>query len=355
MPEAGAKPAPGAYAVAPVSLSDSEARGRWDAFVAGRPDATLYHGTRWLRVVAEAFGRPLRMLQATAGEGRVAGILPAVEIRSRLLGHRLVSLPYCNYGGPVAETEAAAEALRQEAVGLARAAGASLELRELGAPLAGWETRSDKVVLVLPLPADAEALGEAIGSKRRSQIRRPLKEGAEVAHGGAELLPEFYRVFCKNMRDLGTPVYPWRFFEAIGRHLADAMHVVVVRVADRPAAAALLLRWRDRMEIPWASSLREHNRIGVNMLLYWEALTHAMESGCAAFDFGRSTRDSGTYRFKKQWGAEPVDCRWLYWPEGAAGAGEAGRLRRWGSAAWSRLPLPVANRVGPWIAPSLPW
>jgi lipid II:glycine glycyltransferase (peptidoglycan interpeptide bridge formation enzyme) len=218
--------------------------------------------------------------------------------------------------------------------------------------------------MTLALPDSPEALGKSIGAKLRSQCRRALKEGATVMHGGAELIPEFYRVFAVNMRDLGTPVYSRRWFEVLGRHLGDAMHLVVVRLNDRPVAGCVLIRWAHTMEIPWAAADRDFNRYSVNMLLYREALDHAIERGCKVFDFGRSTRGAGTWRFKKQWGAEERQIWWRVRPRGGAGhdddkvsnaADERGGMKGLLQMAWTRLPVGVANKVGPMISAELPW
>src|SRR5690606_26478586 len=134
--------------------------------------------------------------------------------------------------------------------------------------------------------------------------RRPQKVGATARTGGIELLDDFYRVFATNMRDLGTPVYARRFFAAVMERFAGEARIFVVDLGGRPVAASLTLTHRGTMEVPWASSLREANKDGVNMLLYWAMLQAAVEQQCARFDFGRSTADSGTYRFKLQWGAQ---------------------------------------------------
>jgi serine/alanine adding enzyme len=211
--------------------------------------------------------------------------------------------------------------------------------------------------MLLDLPGSADELWKQFGAKLRAQIRRPQKEGATCVAGGAELLPEFYAVFSENMRDLGTPVYPVRFFARILGFLPDATRLFVVRWNGAPVAAALVISHGDTLEIPWASSLRRANAIGVNMLLYWSVLEFACQSGHRVFDFGRCTVDSGPHRFKKQWGATPRQLYWHYW---LRDGGELPRLNhsnpRYAAAIalWRRLPLAVANRIGPLLIGSLP-
>jgi FemAB-related protein (PEP-CTERM system-associated) len=206
------------------------------------------------------------------------------------------------------------------------------------------------------LPESAETLHRQLPSKLRSQIKRPLREGAACVSGGRELLDEFYRVFARNMRDLGTPVYPKRFFSAILEQFPHA-RLLVVRLANAPVASGMVIGHRDTLEIPWASSLRSANALGVNMLLYWEALSCACAQGYRRFDFGRSTPDSGTYRFKRQWGAQPLQLYWHYWLRNRT---EPPRLNpsnpryRLAVSAWQHLPLPLANVLGPLIVRYLP-
>lgn len=341
-----------------MALADDANAVAWDTYVAGHGSASLYHQYRWRGLIRDLFGHPSDYFMASDEAGRMVGVLPTVRLSSRLFGNFLVSMPYFNYGGVLADDPLATAALLERAAARARQLGVShLELRHVRGQTQDWARRTDKVCMHLALPGDEEQLLKNIGSKLRAQVKRPLKEGAQVIHGGAELIPDFYAVFSRNMRDLGTPVYGRRLFERIAADWSSNTRLVVVRVGDKPVAAGFLLRWRDTMEVPWASSLREYNRYSVNMLLYAEMLGQAIREGCAVFDFGRSTIDAGTHRFKQQWGAKPVPLTWEYWlPEG----GRLPQLRpdapkfRLAVRAWQRLPLAVANWLGPAIVKNLP-
>jgi FemAB-related protein (PEP-CTERM system-associated) len=178
-----------------------------------------------------------------------------------------------------------------------------------------------------------------------------------VAHGGRELLGEFYAVFAHNMRDLGTPVYSRRFFDIVAGAFPERTHLFCVRHQGRAVAAALAHHHDGTFEIPWASALRESNSLCANVLLYWEMLKWAAANGFARVDFGRSTRDSGTFKFKRQWGAVPHDLVWEYWTAGDAPLPDlspANPRYRTAIAVWRRLPVPVTAVVGPFIARHLP-
>jgi FemAB-related protein (PEP-CTERM system-associated) len=194
-------------------------------------------------------------------------------------------------------------------------------------------------------------------SKLRAQVRRSEKEGATIRVGSADKLRDFYKIFSRNMRDLGTPVYSRSFFERVVEHLRESVEIVIVYFGEIPGAAAFLIHYDGRTEIPWASSNRIFNPLGVNMLLYWSCIRRAIQRGSNVFDFGRSSKDSGTFRFKKQWGARPIPMYWHYWLE----SGKAIPSLRPDNPdfaiaiqLWRKLPLPVANAVGPLIVKHLP-
>jgi serine/alanine adding enzyme len=187
-------------------------------------------------------------------------------------------------------------------------------------------------------------------------VRKAEKAGLSTEVGGSECLDAFYGVFAHNMRDLGTPVYDRRFFDAILRAFPAAARVFVVRLGRVPIAASITIRWRDTIEVPWASSLRNHSDKSPNMLLYWTMLRTAIAERASQFDFGRSTPDEGTFHFKRQWGAAPQPLVWEY-------AGLEGELPDQGPknpkfrlavSLWQRLPIAVANRIGPIVVRNIP-
>ncbi len=331
--------------------------------MAAHAQASAYHASRWPLAVARLFGQQAHFVTARHPDGSLAGVLPLVAQRSLIFGNRLTSLPYFNHGGALADAPAIHAALFDQARTLARETGARhLEVREVDAPPVDWPMRRDKATLLLDLPPSVEALGKAVGSKLRSQVKRAQREQPLARTGGAELVPDFYRVFAEVMRDLGTPVYPRRFFETLFEDCGDQCRVLLLDLGGSPVAGAFLVSHRGTLEIPWAATLSAVKSKSINMALYWEVLRHAIESSHTRFDFGRSTVDSGPYRFKLQWGARPVPLHWATWSssalkEPALGADPdvGGRSRRLLTGTWRRLPLVVANRLGPLVSPSLPW
>lgn len=330
----------------------------WDRYVLDHPRGTGYHLVAWGAIVERVFGHQTLYLMALNQGGRVCGVLPLVLLSSQLFGRFLVSLPYVNYGGVIADESVVSEALLAEAAGRAAALGAEhIELRHCGNHELAWPKKDHKVSMRLDLPQQYDTLMKSFPPKLRSQIRRGEKEGMLAYVGGVELLDDFYRVFSLNMRDLGTPVHGKQFFAEILHTFQKDAKIFIVRLQGNPVAAGFVYGFRQMLEIPWASSDRRYARVAPNMLLYGTILKYACEQGYQCFDFGRSSKDSGTYRFKEQWGAKPVQLNWHYWLRGGGALPELNpQNSKYAHAIrlWQQLPVSVTTMVGPMIAKYLP-
>ena len=329
----------------------------WNAFTAGRADARGYHRMEWLGIIREAFGHRVFPLAACRGR-TICGALPLVFVAGRLFGRFLVSLPFVNYGGLLADDSQSRDALLEEAGRLmVELKAQSVELRHhrpLGTHL---PARSHKVSMLLPLTKNTETLWAGFKDKVRNQVRKARKSGLTATEGGLELLDEFYGVFCANMRALGTPVYGRIFFQTILRRLPEETSVISVRQNNRCLAAGILYSSGPTAEMPWASSLPAFRPLNPNMLLYWEAISRAAARGHSLFDFGRSSRDSGPWRFKRQWGAQEMPLYWEYLlaPGTRPPVLEPQNPKfRLAISLWKRLPLALTNFLGPRIVRCIP-
>ncbi len=339
------------------SFSDADCQ-RWNRYVSSSGAMTAYHRAEWRRVIERSFGHRTYYLLSEDQRGEVNGVLPLVHLKSVLFGNFLVSMPYVNYGGICADDAEIEADLFSEAVRIAERTGAEhIELRE-SRPLGnGLAVKTSKVSMQLALPGTADDLWQGFPAKLRSQVRRPEKDGMRAVVGGKDQLDAFYSVFSTNMRDLGTPVYARAFFGNVLDAFADSTWICSVYDGERAVASGLLVGFRDRLEIPWASSLKAYNRSSPNMLLYWAALRFACSRGFRIFDFGRSTAHGGTFRFKEQWGARPVPLYWHYWLRAGASLPDLTPQNpkyRQAIALWRKLPVAVTRLVGPAIVRWLP-
>jgi serine/alanine adding enzyme len=339
--------------VSPTVAEFERAPAEWDGFVRQHA-GSFCHLWGWRAVMADVMGHRVRYRAAWSEAGELVGVNPLVEIETRLFGHFLLSMPFLNVGG--VGSDAARRALAEDARALAQAARVDLLELRVREPLeAGLAVSARKITVERELPATVGALWDALGSKVRSQVKRPQKEGMEVRVGPDEMTG-FYDVFARNMRDLGTPVLPLGFFEAARRNLPEEIVFTTVRHEGRVAAGACGFVFGGRYEMTWASSLRELNRLAPNMLLYWGCMEEMTRRGVRTFDFGRCTPGGGTHRFKLQWGGRDVPLPWAQWSaSGVAATPSPDRpIFRLATAVWSRLPLAVTNRLGPWLATRLP-
>ena len=327
----------------------------WDGLVERADGSTFCHLAGWGEILTDVLGHEWVPLSVRAPDGQLSGVLPLVRLRSRLLGDRLVSMPFLNYGGPVGAADARRRLVRAAVAEAHRSDAAWLEIRAREAIDCGLSPGRSKVTVLLELPVDLETLWQEFRSTVRNRIRRARKEGMEVRVGADQLEP-FYDVFARNMRDLGTPVLPRVFFERVASRFAGLVDFTAIWWRDRPVAGSCGFVWRDEFEITWVSSLREHNVRAPNMLLYWSLMERMSRRGVRLFNFGRCTPGGGTHRFKRNWGGADVPLQWKQWA-GRAGAGSASYDApgyRAAAAVWRRLPVPVTRRLGPLLARQLP-
>jgi serine/alanine adding enzyme len=329
-----------------------DVEGAWSTLIGQTGNANVAQSPRWYTAIQRAYGHTPIYLQAENNEGQMA-ILPSFLVRSRLFGTVVTSMPFLDAGGPCSSSPVLSRTLLACLSEEAAHHGARLiELRctvPVDLPVAAT---SDKMNLFLQLPKDPGRLWSQLDAKVRNQVRKAERSGLSVEFGQSESLDDFYETFACNMRDLGSPVHSRRFFQAILDAFGDQARIALVRKCKQPIGGLIALAFKDSLIVPWASSLRQYLSLCPNMLLYWETLRSACIEGFQRFDFGRSSRNSGTYRFKRQWGALEEPLFWYAIPIGAyprrrlSSADPKGALL---ARLWRYLPLHVTRSLGPHV------
>lgn len=322
-----------------------------------RPEATNYHRWVWKQVVEGTYGHTGFYLAAVCEES-IVGVLPLFLINSRLFGRSLVSMPFSSYGGVLAETAEARDALLKKAIGIAREVRARhIELRQANATELAWSDVSNKVTMLVRLPSTVDALWNSLSTGMRNKIRSARKHGLSWRVDGIESLDCFYSIFAENMRNLGTPVYPRLWFENLCRLMPETVKILSIWDDGKAVGAGLVTQFRDGAEWPWSATTTESRRKYSAVFLYWALLEWAIGAGMRTVDLGRCTPGSGTYEFKRHWKCEAQPLHWYFWlaPGCAPPDMHADNPRfRLATRVWQRLPLPVANRLGPMIVRSIP-
>lgn len=327
----------------------------WDSFVRAQPGWSHFHLHGWRAIMTDVLGHDAPYLVATSPDGVVRGVLPLVRVKSAVFGHFLVSMPFLNYGGPLGD-DAAVRALVQHATAMSISDGVGVfELRARGALPLDLPVSHRKITVLMDIPeGGSDALWKQFHTKVRNKIRKPQKDGVTARFGPDQIAP-FFDVFARRMRDLGTPTQPLALFESIAATFPDDVIFGCAYYEDRPIACGCTIRWGSETEMTWASALREYAKLAPTMLLYWEFMKGAADTGVRVFNFGRSTPNGGTHEFKRQWGTHDEP---LWWYErrapGATTPAEGQGAIGLGPRIWKKLPLTVANALGPRVVRFIP-
>ena len=330
---------------------DVDGASRWDRFVLSCPNATFFHRAGWQRIVAEVFRHKTFFLYVD-NDGVIEGVLPLAQVKSLLFGHGLVSLPFAVYGGVAAICDEAADLLEAEAQSLAQRLGVEhLELRNVASRHADWPAQDLYVTFRKAILPEPEANMLAIPRKQRAMVRKGIKNEL-VSHIDPDV-DRFFALYADNVLRHGTPALPKKFFQRLKEAFGDDCEVLTVTdPAGRTLSSVLSFYFRDEVLPYYAGDDLAARDLAANDFKYWELMRRACERGCKVFDYGRSKIGTGPYSFKKNWGFEPQPLSYeyrLYKRDSVPQNNPMNPKYRVFIALWKRLPLGVANAIGPHI------
>jgi FemAB-related protein (PEP-CTERM system-associated) len=335
-------------------MADSDAAA-WDGFVNSAARGTFFHLSGWRDIFPRAFGLKSHYLVAEEA-GVMVGVLPLVHQKSLLFGNALIAAPFLVEGGPLAVHDAARQALDDAALALKAHTGAAyLEFRSRVAFRPGWQCRKELyATFKRPLSANEEENLLAIPRKQRAVVRKTLTGGltSEID----TKVDRFFRVYSESVRNLGTPVFPKRYFAMLLDAFPRDCDIVTILDDGRPVSAVLNFYFKDTVLPYYGGGTVEARKNGANDFLYWEVMRRAALKGYRQFDFGRSKAETGAFKFKKNWGFEPEWMEYEYFlGEGQALPEKNPNNPRYKMVieAWKKLPLPVANFLGPFLIAGL--
>lgn len=330
-----------------------------DAYVARHPQGSAFHRTAWSRAVERGCGQTAHYLVAGNG-GNLTGVLPLTEMHSPLFGRALASAGFAVGGGAIGEDQAVVDALADHAWALAgRLSCPSLELRGGELPSgSAWHVEAGTYAgFARPLAADDEAELLAIPRKQRAEVRRAQGFDLQVRTGTSEAdRGAHHAVYAESVRNLGTPVFPRALFDAVLDEFGDNADILTVSHDGQPLASVLSLYHKGVVMPYWGGGTRAARTWRANDMMYYALMGHARARGCVAFDFGRSKAGTGAFAFKKNWGFDPAPLSYVVRTADGQRPREINPLNpryRLQIALWQRLPLAIANRLGPWIAKGL--
>jgi serine/alanine adding enzyme len=329
----------------------------WRNYLCKNSAVTFAHQIEWRTILEKSLQqKPVYLLAIS--QDQVVGILPLFYCSSLLFGKFLTSLPWLDYGGACADSRDIHEKLIDQAIEITKNKnGKFLELRSVADKDERLATKISKVTFSLQLDSNPDKVWKNLNSKARNQVRKAQKLGLQVTFGRHENLDQFYSVFSTNMRDLGTPVWTKELFRNILTCFPESSEIALVKLKDKVIGGGLILYFKDMLTVPSASSLGTFLTYCPNNALYWEIIQRSCLKGFKRFDFGRSTLNSGTYYFKSQWVREPIQLYWQYYLNKIKDMPELNPENPKFDLAiklWKKLPLALANFLGPKIVRSLP-
>jgi len=349
-------------AIAPQAADEPRVRAfargdsaRWEEFVQLCPEATFFHRIGWKDILEGCFGHRTHYLLAERSS-QLVGILPLAEVKSLLFGHALISLPFCAVGGVAATEQGAIPALHRAARELAEHAGAQhLELRDRAPREPMWPRQELYVAFRKTILPEVEANMLAIPRKQRAMVRKGMKSG--LSSRIDDEIEAFFSLYADNMHRHGTPPLPKRYFEALRKTFGrDVEMLTITDPSGKAVSGVLSFYFRDEVLPYYAGDTVAARELAANDFKYWELMRRACERKIRVFDYGRSKRGTGPFEFKKNWGFEPTPLAYeycLYRRERIPENNPLNPKYRALIALWRRLPIPVANFFGPYLAKSL--
>jgi len=327
---------------------------RWDDYVMTAEWGSFFHLFAWRQILQQAFGHATYYYYAEQN-GQITGVLPLTHIKSLLFGNTLIGNGFCVYGGILADNDEAFNALTAQARQKARELGVdSLELRNRHQMHPEWPHKELYVTFRKELDPDVEKNMNAIPRKQRAMVRSGIKAGLTSVID--DNVDRFYRAYSESVRNLGTPVFPKRYFKLLKETFGDSCEILTIEHEGNLVASVMNFYFKDEVLPYYGGGTAMARELKGNDFMYWEVMRRAVEKGCRIFDFGRSKIDTGSYRFKKHWGFEPEP---LYYEVDLVKAAEIPEINplnpkyRMFIAAWKKLPLAVSQLVGPFLAKDL--
>ena len=338
-----------------LNAGDPRQAAAWDEFVMNCPSATFFHRSGWQRILEQVFHHRTHYLFAVDGN-RITGVLPLAHVKSLLFGNALTSLPFAVYGGVAALDETSAAALEAEAERLAQSLGVQhLELRNMHKRHADWPAQELYVTFRKPILPDEEANMLAIPRKQRAMVRKGIKNELKSELDGD--VNRFFSLYADNVHRHGTPALPRRYFEALRREFGTDCEVLTVTSKEgRLLSSVLSFYFRNEVLPYYAGDDFAARDLAANDFKYWELMRRACARGLTLFDYGRSKQGTGPHAFKKNWGFEPQPLSYeyrLYKRDAVPQNNPANAKYKLMIEAWRRLPLGVANWLGPHVVRSL--
>lgn len=333
--------------------SDAQEMARWDKFVESCSKGTFFHLAGWKKVIEFVYNHSCHFIYAE-NDGEIVAVLPLVEQKSVLFGHALISTPFCVYGGVASDNDDAMLFLENAAMNKAK------ELRvdylELRYP---FPRNNPQLVekcahstFGISLAEDDDAIMAGIKKKQRAVVRHSLKNG--LTYRVDSDTDTAYQVYSESVRNLGTPVFPKKYFSALKAEFGDRCDVLTVEKDNKAVSSVLNFYYKGHVLPFYGGGLHEARALKSNDFMYYQLMCNAKrERQCEFFDFGRSKNDSGAFKYKRTWGMDPVPLHYQFFlvnAEQLPNLSPNNPKYKLFIQLWQKMPVWVSRIVGPFLS-----
>ena len=334
-----------------IKLLSNASTDAWNHYVNNHADGTFFHLAEWHRIIEQGLGHRCHYFYAD-DNGTIRGIFPLAHDKSWLFGNGLVSLPCCVYAGPIADNEDILTELKQAAVQLAEQLGVDyLESRNINAIGTDWQHKDLYATFIRELSTDHDDNMKAIPRKQRAMVRKAMKHNLDVTVD--DDLQRFLFAYETSVRNLGTPIFPGKYFNLLAQVFADKMNLLTISHGAQTISSVMSFYYKDTVLPYYGGGTIDARKYSANDLMYWQLMIHAVDNGYRYFDFGRSKKGTGAFSFKKNWGFEPQDLHYQFYLPAGKTLPDKNPLNpkyQMFIKMWRKLPLPVARALGPYLA-----
>jgi hypothetical protein len=296
---------------------------------------TIAHNIDLLNILSTFFGYKSDIL-LFRNNNKLEGFIPIV-----IIGKKVVSIPHFSYGGYLGLKKLELNQTKLIIDSLERKYGNNIVIRDFNKITNFYS--EDKVSCFLKLEGNSEKQFNNFTSKLRSQIRKSEKNGLKVSLSNID---DFFPVYLANMHRLGSPHLSKKFFDKIEKNYKNGeFKIFVVKKENLVISVSIVLTFKNFIEVCWAASYKQYNYLAPNMLIYWKMIQYGIDHNMKIFSFGRSTKNSGPLKFKKQWGAEEIQ---LIWNFNKAKYFNINQLK-FLTFIWKKLPQSLIEILGPFF------
>lgn len=298
--------------------ADRETLKKWDCFVLNHPNGWLTHHSTWADILSRCYKniRPYRLVIKNTNSSEIVAGLSVFLVNSLFSGKRLIAAPMATFHDPLINSYNELNALLMAAADLLMKTGSRyLRIKAFHSKNLFENSNFSNIKFylthVLPLADNLQNIWHKFD---RTCIKQNIKKAKKHEikfrivsdYNG---LKTFFGLYSMTRRRLGLPSLPIDFFRAIFDIYVPTNNATFLleEYNGIPIASLLVFIYKNKCSAETLGWDIRYKWLSPSILLFWEAIQLAYNSGCESFDFGRTAlTNKGLINFKRRWGTEEI-------------------------------------------------